>query len=104
MFIRLSVRETSGWLTACFKLSNTNIPYLNNRNNVCEVDPFCILTNSGCCESLFKILVISQEWIEDSDRKHLPFIQGYIIEDAERGSEVVKHVIKERRPNIKRDS
>jgi len=26
------------------------------------------------------------------------------IEDTERGSEVVKHVIKERRPNINRDS
>jgi hypothetical protein len=66
--------------------------------------PFFILTNSGCCESLFKILVNAQEWIEDSDRKYLPIIQGYIIEDAERGSEVFKHVIKERRPNINRDS
>lgn len=46
----------------------------------------------------------AQEWIEDSDRKHLAFIQGYIIEDAERGREVFKHVIKERQQNINRDS
>jgi hypothetical protein len=39
--------------------------------------------------------VNAQERIEDFDRKHLPIIEGYIIEDAERGSEVVKHVIKE---------
>lgn len=46
----------------------------------------------------------AQEWIEDSDRKHLAFIQGCIIEDAEGGREVIKHVIKERQPNINRDS
>lgn len=42
MFIHLSVRETSGRWTARLKLSNTNIPYLNNRNNYVKLTLFYI--------------------------------------------------------------